>query len=569
MKKFIILLITIYIVGCGNQELQDIDFKFEDITGKSNIDFIHNKPTFDSKADNIMPWLASTGAAVAVGDINNDGYMDLYFTNSEIGSSNAMFLNNGDGTFKEMEIPVITDINDKGISTTALFFDYNNDGHTDLLVGGWGFIKLFENNGDGTFTEVTEIALVDKFAYVSKVIAFDFNKDGYLDLYVGTYFDSKHNLWDLETSRIMNDDFEVARNGGENLFFINNGDGTFTEASREYELNDTGWTLAVGAADVNKDGYPDLYVANDFGPDMLYINEGGEGFEKVIQSEIGKDTHKGMNVDFADIFHEGELGIYVSNVSKASYIIEGNDFWYPNDKGQYKNISDTLGINYAGFSWGSRFFDVNNSGNYSLIVNNGFITGSSKEDYWFDLGTLVTTPGNVVEDFKNWPKIGNKDLSGNESKYLFLNNDNGEKFTNVIEEAGISFTEDGRGVSVIDINNSGELDLVFANQGGPAKVYKNKINNNNNWIKIDLQGSYPSNRDAFGAKVIITVGEKQTLIEKDGGNTHGAQSDPRIHFGTGSEEVIDEIEVIWPSGRNEVFTNVKANQILSIKEKSE
>ncbi|MBU5265963.1 MULTISPECIES: CRTAC1 family protein [Virgibacillus] len=552
--------------GQSKKQKHDITFNYTDITAESNVDFNHLKPTFDPKVDNIMPWLASTGASVAVADYDNDGYYDLYFTNSKKGSENGLYRNKGDGTFEKVD-SITTDINHDSVSTTALFFDYNNDGYPDLFVGSWGYSKLFKNNGDGTFTDVTEEANTTKFGYAAKAIALDYNKDGHLDLYVANYFRSENNLWDLETTKIMHDDFETAVNGGKNYLYRNNGDGTFTEVAGDLGVDDTGWTLSTGSVDLNHDGYPDIYNANDFGPDSLYINQNGEGFKRVTQpNNFGNDTHKGMNVDFADIFHKGEYGIYVSNVSKDSYIIEGNDFWYPNENGEYEEIADKLKINYAGFSWGAKFFDVNNSGEFSLAVTNGFITGESDDDYWFDLGTLVTTPGNVVEDTKNWPTIGDKDLSGNENKFLFLNPGNGKEFIDVAEEAGINFTSDGRGISVVDIDNSGELDLVFANQNAPAKVYKNNISNDNNWITIELEGSPPSNRDAIGAKVTIITEDKETLIERDGGNGFGGQSDPRIHFGTDSNEVIKEIKIVWPSGRVQSLENVETNQFLSIKE---
>ncbi|WP_077702816.1 CRTAC1 family protein [Virgibacillus dokdonensis] len=578
--RYILIVLVVLCVGCSSNEKSntlgksdtknkhDISFKYADITEEAGVKFQHTKPQFDSKVDNIMPWIASIGSSVAVVDYNQDGYYDLYFTNSEIGTENALFENDGNGSFKKVESE-INNINQDGISTTALFFDYDNDGFPDLFVGSWGHSKLFKNNGDGSFTDVTEESGINEFGYPAKAIAIDYNQDGYLDIYVGNYFRSENNLWDLDTTKIMHDDFETALNGGDNYLYRNNGDGTFTEVANEMSVDDTGWTLATGSVDLNGDGYPDIYNANDFGPDSIYINQEGEGFEKITQSNnFGNDTHKGMNVDFADIFHEGEYGIYVSNVSKESYIIEGNDFWYPKENGEYENIADKLNINYAGFSWGAKFFDVDNSGEFSLIVTNGFITGESSEDYWFDLGTLVTTPGNVVEDTKNWPTIGDKDLSGDESKFLFLNQGDNKEFIDVAEEAGINFTYDGRGVSPIDIDNSGELDLVFANQNAPAKVYKNEISNDNNWINIELEGSFPSNIDAIGAKVTITTENKETLIEKDGGNGFGGQSDPRIHFGTGSEEIINEIKIEWPSGRTQSLEDVKTNQFLYIKEDS-
>lgn len=570
MLFVLLLLLAAGVTACDQNQTasvkKDYGFTFKDITKEAGIDFVHQKPQFDKKAEKIMPWLASTGAAVSVGDYNGDGFMDLYFVNSKKGSKNALYENNGDGTFTEKKDLGITAINQKGISTTAVWFDYDNDGKTDLFVGGWKNTKLFKNLGNGTFKDVTKKANLDFEAYTAKAIALDYNKDGYLDLYIGNYFRPEIDLWNLNTSKIMHNDFEKARNGGPNILYKNNGDGTFTDVTKETNTGDTGWTLATGAADINGDGWPDLYNANDFGPDVVYINKKGKGYEKLLQPRgVGDDTYKGMNVDFADIFHDGRLSAYISNVSKERYIIEGNQLWYPSKSGKFLDKAEEMGVHRAGFSWGGRFMDINNSGEMSLMVTNGFISASKKDNYWFELGTLATTPGNIIEDYQNWPKIGDQSLSGYEKKHLFLNN--GHTFKNVTQDVGINFIEDGRGAAAIDLDNDGDLDLVFANQGFAPKVYKNQMKEKNHWIKLNLIGNGTTdNRDGVGAKVYITANGKKTLIERDGGNSHGAQSDPRIHFGLKKSKKADKITVIWPSGIKQEFRNIKGDQILTIKE---
>lgn len=554
--------------GSAGAEKKEYGFTFQEIAEQVGITFVHQKATFDSKVDNIMPWLTSTGAAVAVGDYNRDGWMDLYFVNSGEGSKNALYKNNGDGTFTEVAEQLgLADINHDGISETAVWFDYDNSGYPDLFVGAWGKSKLFRNNGDGTFTDVTEQAGVGYKGYVAKAIALDYNRDGYLDLYLGNYFHERNDLWNLTTTKIMHNDFERARNGGANVLYRNNGDGTFTDVSKELQVDDTGWTLATGSADIDNDGWPDIYNANDFGPDVLYLNQEGKGFRKVVQhAGIGDDTFKGMNVDFADLFHDGNLAFYVSNVSKRRYILEGNQLWHRNQRGEYVDRAEELGINLGGFSWGAKFFDADNSGNFSLMVTNGFISASKEHDYWFDLGTLATTPGNIIEDARNWPAFGDKSLSGYEQKHLFYNN--GQSFQDIAADVGITFLEDSRGVAAVDLFNRGVLDLVFANQGGPTRVYRNEPKHQNNWIKLQLEGSPPSNRDAVGARVIFEVNGVRTIMERDGGNSHGAQSDPRLHFGLGAAQKVDKLTVIWPSGRVEEWRDVPANQVLTIKEKA-
>jgi hypothetical protein len=550
---------------------KDIDygFSFKEVTKAAGIQFVHEKSTFDPKLSNIFQWLASTGAGVFTADYDGDGWMDLYMLNSKHGSKNVLYRNNGDGTFRdEADKAGVADVNLNGISQSALWFDYNNSGRPSLFIGAWGQSQLYKNNGDGTFSNVTLQAGVGYNGYVNKAITLDFNKDGYLDLYLGCYFRETDDLWNVTSTKIMHNDFERARNGGRNVLFRNNGDGTFTDVAREMGVDDTGWTLATGSADLNDDGWPDLYNANDFGPDSLFINQQGNGFKKVVQPRgIGDDTFKSMNVDFADVFHDGRLSNYVSNISKSQYLLEGNQLWHMDEKGQFRDRADEMGIMQAGFSWGARFFDADNSGNMSLIVQNGFISASKRKDYWFDMGILATTPGYIVEDTKNWPDFENKSMSGYENKSLFWND--GHKFHNVAQQVGINFVEDGRGVAAVDLMNRGVLDLVFANQGGPARVFQNENKNGNHWIKLHLIGRAPSNRDAVGAKVTFEVAGVKTVVERDGGHSHGGQSDPRIHLGLGAAQQADKITIRWPSGRVQVLTDIKGDQIIRIEEKAE
>lgn len=556
--------------GCaaGGSQVAEYGFSYEDVTKQAGIDFKHEKAVFDSKVEHVMPWLASTGAGVAVEDYDGDGLMDIYFTSSARGSKNALYRNNGDGTFTDVAEELgVADVNQTGVSETVLWLDYDNSGYPSLLIGKWGGpVQLFRNNGDGTFTDVSEESGVSNImGNFAKVISLDYNRDGYLDVYLGGYFHEDHDLFNLTTTKIMHNDFEKARNGGTNIMLRNNGDGTFTDVTEETGTGDTGWTLAAGAADLNNDGWPDIYNANDFGPDVLYLNREGKDFERIIQKRgIGDDTYKGMNADFADVFHDGNQAVYVSNVSKSRYILEGNQLWQANADGKFVDRAEEMGINLAGFSWGARFLDADNSGNFSLMVTNGFISDSTKRDYWFDLGTLATTPGTIVEDTKNWPPFKDKSLSGYEKKLLFWNN--GTTMKDVAQDVGITFDLDSRGVAVVDLWNRGTLDMVFANQGAEQKLYKSHNETGNHWIKLDLEGTFPSNRDAVGAKAIFEIGGIRTAIERDGGNSHGAQSDPRIHFGLGAHTKVDKLTIQWPSGRVQELENVEANQILKLTE---
>ncbi|WP_245946652.1 CRTAC1 family protein [Paenibacillus cellulosilyticus] len=560
--------LIIILAGCSakEQEQQAYGISFEDVTQAAGVTFEHEKDTFDPKVSNIYPWLGSTGAGVAIADYNGDGWMDVYFINSKRGAANALYKNNGDGTFEDVsEAAGVADVNTDGMSESVVWLDYNNSGYPSLFIGSWGKSRMFRNNGDGTFTEITDMAGVGYRGYVNKVIALDYDRDGLLDLYLGCYFRETDDLWNLASTKIMHSDFERARNGGRNVLYHNNGDGTFTDVAAQLGVDDTGWTLAAGSADLNGDGWPDIYNANDFGPDSLFLNQEGKGFKKVVQTRgVGDDTFKGMNVDFADVFHDGRLTNYVSNISKETYLLEGNQMWHEDDDGIYRDVAEEMGVKQAGFSWGARFLDVDNSGQMSLMVTNGFISASKKKDYWFDMGTLATTPGYIVEDANNWPAFKDKSMSGYEKKKLFLND--GQSFKDIAQNVGLTFTDDTRGVAAVDLWNRGTLDLVFAVQGGPARMYKSTNTTGNHWITLKLIGTPPSNREAVGAKVTITVNGVSTLIERDGGNSHGGQSDPRIHFGLKQATAVDRIRIEWPSGRVEERTNIPIDRIVTVVE---
>lgn len=543
------------------------DVRFRDVTRAVGIDFVHRKPTFDQKVSNIMPWLTSVGASVAAVDFDNNGCVDLYVTNSGEGSQNALYKNDCNGRFVDVAPELgLADVNQDGVSVASAWADYNNSGCQSLYLLKWGRSELFRNNCDGTFTRVTDEAGVGYWGYPVKATWADFNRDGCLDIYVGVYFRPEHNLWNLDTTRIMHNDFERARNAGRNLLYQSNCDGTFTEVAAALGVDDPGWTLATAAVDLNGDGWPDLFNANDFGPDGLFLNEQGKGFRRVVQrTGIGDDTHKGMNVDFGDVFNDGRMALYISNISKPRYILEGNALWVQEPNGEWRDRAPELKVANCGFSWGATFVDVDNSGRLDIFVMNGFFDGNRKQDWWYELGTLATTPGVVIEDAANWPPIGDKSLSAGEAKCLFLQAEDGT-FTDVAKAAGVDATYIGRGVAAVDLFNRGLLDLVLANQGDPLQVFRNETDNGNGWLKLKLVGRPPSNRDAIGARVKVVFGDKSIELERGGGSSHGGQNDPRLHVGLGSAAKADRIEIRWPSGRFQVLTDVAAGQILVVEE---
>jgi hypothetical protein len=231
-------------------------FQLRDISTKAGVHVTHHKVLLDSKLENIMPWMASVGACVCAADYNNDGFVDVFVSSSGRNTPCHLFHNNGDGTFTDVaEAAGVANLNEEGGVMDAVWGDFDNDGWPDLYVVKWSAPnRLFRNNHDGTFTDVTVSSGTGDIGNGNSAIWFDYNGDGLLDLYIGNYFRPEDNLWDLKTTVIMHNDFEKARNAGPNVLYRNNGDGTFTNVAPELGVDDTGWTLDVGACDLFKSG---------------------------------------------------------------------------------------------------------------------------------------------------------------------------------------------------------------------------------------------------------------------------------------------------------------------------
>ncbi len=551
---------------------------FTDVTLKAGINHKHHKPVLDHKLDNIMSWVCSVGAAAAAGDFNNDGWIDLYVTDSRKGTPNYLYRNNGDGTFTDVASEAgLADLNgDDGTSMDCIWADYDNDGWIDLYLVRWGTDSLFRNNKDGTFTDVTKTCFRKRdgvpgidWANGNAAIFLDFNLDGRLDIYVGNYFDQV-DLWNLKTTRIMHDDFEQSRNAGPNFLYRQEPDGTFVEVAGELGLDDRGWTLAVGSADVNNDGWPDLYCADDFGPDQLFINNRDGTFRNVSGRAIATDTKKGMNVDFGDFNNDGWLDIYVTNITTAEYLQEGNMLWHNNGPDAdgavtLTDISLETGTYDGGWGWGAKFFDYDNDGDLDLVAVNGFIS-AGEGDYWYDLASWTVT-GQNTSDAANWPTIGDRSFSGHETT-RFFQNDGFYSFTQRAVEVGLDSERDGRGVVCFDYDNDGDLDLFIANHDQRPHLYRNDGPAGNHWLMVALDADPATgvNRDAIGARVTIVTSQGMQLRERDGGNGYSGQSDPRLHFGLGDQVSVKLLEVRWPDGGLQYLEDVPADRIVRVRQ---
>jgi enediyne biosynthesis protein E4 len=494
---------------------------------------------------------------VAVFDYNNDGNLDIFFTNGADISTlkktsqkfwNRLFRNNGDGTF--------TDVTERAglegttYDTGVAIGDYDNDGYEDIFVAGVHHNTLYHNNGDGTFTDVTTkagLAQVDKdYGPLWSVGAawVDVNNDGLLDLFVVNYLS-----WDVNREpdcRGFNGKPEYCHpkfyKGLPNQLFVNNGDGTFTDFSAKSGIRaHLGKGMGVGIADYDGDGRPDIFVANDKLFNSLFHNKGNLQFEEVaFETGVALPEHgnliSGMGVDFRDLNNDGRPDIALVALNDETFPIYQNDGKRGFVEVTAKSGMALLSNPMSGYS--IHIADFDNDGCKDIFVSRGDVQSPAMADR-----RQIDQPNAV---FRNGPA---------------------GKWSALTPEAGFGAQPPRRhrGSAFGDLNHDGRLDLVVTALSAPAEVWMNDSPGANHWIEIALQGT-KSNRDGIGAKIHITAGGQNQFNHMSTASGYASSSAGPVHFGLGASGVVDEIEIQWPSGTKQLLKNVQADRILRIKE---
>jgi len=546
-------------------------FYFEEVARASGVTFKHTAPKLDPKLENIMPIVASMGAAVSVVDFDRDGWSDIHLTNSGEDTKNALYRNNKDGTFTDVASEMgIADVNrrEAGASMGAVWGDYDNDGFEDLFLYRWGRQELFHNDAGRGFTSVTDGAGFPVWANVNTAIWLDYDRDGNLDLFVGGYFREDLNLWNLTDTLIMPESFEYAKNGGRKYLFHNLGSGKFEEVSKTLGIDSNRWSLAAGAADLRGTGYPDIFIANDYGVSELYLNDQGKRFvDAGEEAGVGFAPKSGMNASFGDVLNQGRFGIYVSNISEPGILLQGNNLWMQKPGSGdlvFENQASSFGVDFGGWSWGAQFGDLNNDGNQDLFLTNGFISAEKATNYWYDYSKITVGNNSIIANAANWAPIGGRSLAGYQQKRVWIN-DGGARYNDVAQIVGVTETADGRSVALADLWNRGVLDVIVAHHNGPAMIYKNTVDPANKWLGVELEGT-PSNRSAVGAQVRVFWNGQQQLQEISGGIGFSSQNQRRLHFGLGKNGSAEKVEIRWPSGKIQIIERPESNTVHRIKE---
>ncbi|MGH9736148.1 MAG: CRTAC1 family protein [Candidatus Acidiferrales bacterium] len=524
--------------------------QFVDVARQCGINFLH-----DNAASSQKYLIETMGAGCGWIDYDQDGLLDLYLVNSaptrvyspKQPLRSALYHNNGDGTF--------SDVTERaGVGAEGLFGmgvavgDYDNDGFPDLLVLGYGRCILYHNNGNGTFTDATKQAgVANEGRWASSAAWFDYNSDGRLDLVVANYVD-----WTPETNYYCGDRGPGLRSychpddyhGEPPTLYRNNGDGTFTDVSKVSGVGaKPGNGLGVVTFDYDGDGWQDILIANDSMANFLYQNNRDGtfrevGYESGIAVSMDGAAEAGMGVDAADTTGSGRMDVVIAHLDMqlARFYRNMGDRTFEDATMQSK-------IGYATYhlsEFGAAFMDFDNDGARDIFM----------------------ACGNVLDNIARY-HIG---VQYAEPKVMFRNLGNGT-FENVSDQMGGDFrlARVSRGAAIGDFDNDGDLDILTSNNGEYAQLLRNDGGNQNHWLSISLEGT-KSNRDAVGARVKVTAGDLVSYDERRGGTSYQSARDPRLHFGLGSRSRIDSVEVKWPSGAVTTIGKLDADRFIAIKE---
>ena len=500
--------------------------------------------------------LESTGCGCAFIDYDNDGWMDIFLLSgtriegAPDGTSNRLYKNNRDGTF--------TDVTEKaglhaaGWASGVCVGDYDNDGFEDIFCTYFGQNILYHNNGDGTFADVTKAAglLNDQPRWGAGSSFLDYNRDGHLDLFVSNYI-----RFSIEHAPVPGENTNCNWKGipvecgprglpkGRHSLYRNNGDGTFTDVSEQAGITQStqSYGMTVVAADLDEDGWPDIYVACDSTPSLLFMNNHDGTFREegvvrgVALSDDGEEQ-AGMGVGVGDYDLDGHLDLF-----KTHFADDANGLYHNDGKGNFDDVTrpSRVGVETRYICWGAGIVDLDNDGYPELFL----------------------TTGNV------YPEVERKlEQYQNKTPAAVFRNLGNNSFEELVDAAGPGVAEAhcSRGCAFGDFDNDGDLDILIVNLNEPPSLLRNDIRGKQNWIKVKLEG-VKSNRSAIGTRVLARYGAKVQAQSVLSQSSFYSSNDPRLHFGLGSFTTVD-LSVYWPNGLRETFKRLAANQLVTLKE---
>jgi hypothetical protein len=512
-------------------------------------------PVLYGEADHKDYILETVGCGCAFLDYDNDGWMDIFILNGNRlrgvpqGTTSRLYRNNRDGTF--VDVTEKTGLSGTGWASAVCVGDYNNDGFEDLFCTYYGQNKLYRNNGDGTFTDVTKQAgLWNEHPRWGAGCTFvDYDRDGYLDLFVSNYvqFDLQHAAKPGANVNCTWKGIPVncgprGLTPGVHSLYRNNGDGTFTDVSRQAGIAGArpGYGMTVVAADFDEDGWPDIYVACDSTPSLLFINQHDGKFKEeglargVALSEDGKEQ-AGMGVGVGDYNLDGHLDLFKTNFADDTNVLYKND-----GKANFEDQTSAakLGAESRYISWGTALADLDNDGWPDIF----FVSGSVYPE--------------LEKQLPNYPDKCPRTLCRNLGDGTFQS----------VSDAGpgLASRHSSRGCAFGDFDNDGDLDIFIVNMNEPPSLLRNDLRGNHHWLKVKLIGT-KSNRSAIGAGVRARYAGKVQAQEVVSQSSFYSSNDPRLHFGLGSATSVN-VEIRWPNGSTETHANVPCDQLVTVRE---
>lgn len=570
----------------------------------------------DPRVQHMGKWLLAISDGVAVGDFDNDGLVDVFYTNAHKSREdrNALFKNLGHFAFERIPSTDLSkfagNFKKYGVPSNAMFVDIDNDHDLDLFVtSAFGaestsriYLNQLKETGKAEFKESTSQLGLTKFTNSATANFFDFNRDGKLDLIIGNTISTHLPDYKKETTldlfnlpkeeyagdkrmyNFMHESWHKAENGGFNYLFVQKQNGGFQFMDpKTLGMPETKWTMAIGTADFNQDGWTDLYMANDFGADDFYYNQEGKFFKShrgQFFGSIGKDTYKGMNATIADFDNNGMQDIQISNVHHQLQA-EGNLLWYfyPGENKFAPEIKDQA--TYAGalnenrFGWGGAAVDFNNDGWIDLAQANGMVDDTYDKksekcpDYWYINEKIARSSPDIHRYINNWGDIRGTCIHGKEKNRLYMNRgmQKQPQFVDIANYVGMDQVGNWRGMASADFDNDGQIDLISTSLYKNPLVFKNtpesQYSSKHHWIGLALRSNHPQcNSMAIGSKIYI---ESQSIdgilskqfIETNLINGFSAQHDPRVHIGLGLNNTIKKLTVSWCGRFEKVYTNLE------------